>query len=193
MMAGLYRLSNPQEWIDLYGDYLFRYALLRVRHPHIAEDLLQDTFLSALQARSSFAGRSPEQFWLVGILKHKLMDYYRKAKTEAPGEGDADTRENWNDAFDDHGHWKTGETGPKEWTMDPGTILERKEFWEALTRCLGELPTRQAHAFSLRTIEGHSSNDVCETLEISHSNLWVILYRVRMHLRRCLESNWQGR
>ncbi len=192
MMAGLYRLSNPQEWIDLYGDYLFRYALLRVRHAHIAEDLLQDTLLSALQARSSFAGRSPEQFWLLGILKHKLVDYYRKAKMEAPGEGDAHTLEHEDNTFDDHGHWKTGETGPREWTMDPGTILERKEFWEALTRCLGELPPRQAHAFSLHTIEGHNSTDVCEKLEISQSNLWVILYRVRMHLRHCLEVKWQG-
>ena len=77
--------------------------------------------------------------------------------------------------------------------IDPSSILERKEFWEGVTRCLGELPTRQANAFSLRVIEGHSGKEVCETLAISEANLWVILYRVRMHLRRCLEMMWQDR
>ena len=190
-MTEQHKLSNPTEWIDLYGDYLFRYTLLRVRHPHIAEDLLQETLLAALQSRNTYAGHSSERFWLLGILKHKLIDHYRK--TSQRELADLPTSDDWNTSFDEKGHWRRDETSPKEWMIDPSTILERKEFWEGVTRCLGELPTRQANAFSLRVIEGHSGKEVCETLAISEANLWVILYRVRMQLRRCLEMMWQDR
>jgi RNA polymerase sigma-70 factor, ECF subfamily len=192
-MAEQRDLSHPDEWIDRYGDYLFRYALLRVRQTHIAEDLLQDTLLAAFQSRRSFSGRSQERVWLVGILKHKISDYYRKASQEGAEDRNAHIPEEWTASFDDRGHWKREDMGPREWTMDPGAVLERREFWEALNRCLGELPSRQASAYSLREIEGLKGNEVCEKLDISESNLWVILYRVRLHLRRCLEIKWQGR
>ncbi|HJT22273.1 MAG TPA: sigma-70 family RNA polymerase sigma factor [Nitrospira sp.] len=189
-MAEQHTLSDPGEWIDRHGDYLFRYALMRVRHADIAEDLLQDTLLAALRSRTHFAGQSPERFWLLGILKHKLADYYRKASHEEPAD---DGHDDWRSSFDERGHWIAEEKGPKEWTTDPGTILEQKEFWTSLTQCLGELPPRQANAYSLREIDGLESAEVCRTLDISASNLWVMLYRVRMHLRRCLETKWQGR
>ena len=190
-MAEPHTLSDPKDWIELHGDYLFRYALVRVHHAPVAEDLLQDTLLAAIQSRQHFAGQAPERFWLLGILKHKLIDHYRKASREIPADDPA--HDDWHTSFDEQGHWKREERGPQEWTMDPGAILEQKEFWESLTHCLGELPPRHAHAYSLREIEGLKGDEVCRTLDISASNLWVILYRVRMHLRRCLETKWQGR
>ena len=75
-------LSDPGRWVEEYGDYLFRYALMRLRDPSRAEDMVQETFLAALKGGRSFAGRSAEKTWLVGILKNKIADYFRKASRE---------------------------------------------------------------------------------------------------------------
>ncbi|TPW01176.1 MAG: RNA polymerase sigma-70 factor, ECF subfamily, partial [bacterium] len=80
------RLSDPQTWADQHGDYLFRCAMLRVRDRELAEEIVQDTFLAALQARGRFAGRSSERSWLVGIMKHKIVDQFRKTVRETPTE-----------------------------------------------------------------------------------------------------------
>jgi len=65
--------------VDRHGDVLYRYALLRLRSPDVAADVVQETFLEALRARGSFAGRSTERTWLVGILKHKVVDHFRRS------------------------------------------------------------------------------------------------------------------
>ena len=75
-------ISNPEQWVELYGDYLFKYALMRLRDSAKAEDAVQETFLAALKGGKTFAGRSAEKSWLVGILKNKICDYYRKASRE---------------------------------------------------------------------------------------------------------------
>src|SRR5580658_8214248 len=75
-------LSDPERWLELHGDYLFRYAIMRLRDATKAEDAVQETFLAALKGGKSFAGRSAEKSWLVGILKNKISDYYRKASRE---------------------------------------------------------------------------------------------------------------
>src|SRR5439155_1792701 len=75
-------LSDPERWVELYGDYLFKYALIRLRDAGKAEDAVQETFLAALRGGKSFAGRAAERTWLVGILKNKICDHYRKASRE---------------------------------------------------------------------------------------------------------------
>ena len=71
--------TDPSVWVDAHGDYLYRYALMRVRDTAVAEDLVQETLLAALQSRHAYAGRSAERTWLTGILKHKLVDHFRRA------------------------------------------------------------------------------------------------------------------
>lgn len=190
-MTQVYTLSDPRDWIDLHGDYLFRYALLRVHHIPVAEDLVQDTLLAALQSRHGFAGRSPERFWLLGILKHKLADYFRSSSLNKPAE--EPHQDEWRTVFDEAGHWRIDAYGPQAWVTNPGIVLEQKEFWQSLAQCLGEVPPRQAHVYTLREVDGLSSAEICRMLELSQSNLWVILHRVRLHLRRCLETKWIGR
>jgi len=75
-------LSDPERWVDEYGDYLFKFALVRLRDQTKAEDMVQETFLAALRGGQGFAGRSAEKSWLVGILKNKICDYYRKSSRE---------------------------------------------------------------------------------------------------------------
>jgi len=185
------RLSDPQTWVDQHGNYLFRCAQLRVRDPKLAEDIVQETFLAALQARERFAGQSSERSWLVGILKHKVIDHFRKATREQPDQNADLMADEFEELFDESGHWKIETTGPKEWS-DPSGALDRKEFWEVLTRCLSELPPRMATAFSLREIDELATEEICAALNITAANLWVMLHRARTHLRRCLEVNYMG-
>jgi RNA polymerase sigma-70 factor (TIGR02943 family) len=185
-------LSEPDKWVDSYGNYLYRCALARVRDPKLAEDIVQETFLAALQSRHSFGGHSSERAWLVGILKHKVIDYFRKNSREVPVETPEPFADEFEGVFDENGHWKGDETGPCQWDQDPGNLLERNEFWVALKRCLSRLPSRMANAFSLREIDDIGSKKICEVLNISTSNFWVLLHRARMQLRQCLEIQFFG-
>ena len=179
------QLSNPEDWVDQHGDDLFRFALRRVNDPDLAQDPVQETFVATLEARDRFAGRSPEKGWLVGILKHKVSDHFRKTSRESVlDEAREDAR-----AFDRNGNWKSDLTAPKEWPSDPSRLVEQKEFWRALNRGLSELSPRMARVFRLREVDGLSTEEICGLLNISSANLWVILHRARMHLRHSLESH----
>lgn len=186
--GGSRSLSDPETWVEQHGDYLFRCALLRLRDARTAEDLVQETFLAALQARSRFAGRSSERTWLVGILKHKIMDHFRDVSREQPGSGFDEAEAQGGEWFDQAGHWNVETAGPREWAEDPSRLLEQRQFWDALQGCLGELPPRMAAAFSLREIDELESKEVCAALKISPANLWVLLHRARTKLRHCIEA-----
>lgn len=185
------QLSDPQDWLEQYGDYLFRCAVLRVREQTVAEELVQETFLAALQAKERFAGKSTERSWLVGILKHKIVDHFRKSSREQTGLERDVSEEGLPQLFDDIGHWKDDSSGPKEW-INPAAAVDRKEFWEAMKYCLSQLPSRTATVFAMREIDEMSSEEVCMTLNITKANLWVMLHRARSQLRHCMEINYMG-
>ncbi len=178
---------DPSVWVDRYGDYLFRYAMLRLRNRPEAEDLVQETFLAALKNRESFSGASSETTWLVGILKHKIADHFRRQARESPMEA-GDLREQPDpSAFDPSGHWASG---PADWGGDPEDLFRQKEFLDRLATCLSGLSPNYANAFTLREIDGASTDEICKVLGVTRTNLWVILHRARMLLRRCLETRW---
>lgn len=179
---------DPERWVEEHGDCLMGYALLRVRRPELAEDLVQDTLLAALRARERFQGRSGERSWLVGILKNKIADHFRKKgreqnftdleffADESPGQ------------FEDN-YW-IHELGPRDWRPASDEVRCPTEFWQAMRDCLGKLPPRVADVFLLREMEERETEEICQSLGISDSNLWVMLHRARMALRQCLETNW---
>ena len=180
-------IDNPETWVDEYGDFLYRYALSRVKDPSVAEDLVQETFLAALRARENFKGRSTARTWLIAILKHKIVDYIRK-KIREPSSDKIETLSDLADSdFNDKGEWQIR---PSKWAINPGKIYEQKEFLDVLYRCLAELPERLAEAFMLREMDGLSTEEVCKVLDITATNSWVMLYRARMSLRGCLENKW---
>jgi RNA polymerase sigma-70 factor (ECF subfamily) len=181
--------SNPAVWLEEHGDYLFRYAFVRLQDRDIAEDLVQETLVAALGSWEKFQARSSVRTWLVGILKHKIIDYFRKSGREYPL-GDLSTAEDLSvDLFDRKGDWKLR---PAPWSTNPGAVFEQKAFWEMFLRCMADLPPRLAQVFALRELEGLKSEEICNVMKISTTNLWVVLYRARMRLRRCLEVNWFG-
>jgi len=177
---------DPVDWVSRYGDYLFHYTMFRLRDPSVAEDLVQETFLAALKDRETFSGKSSESTWLVGILKHKIVDHFRRRSREVSLEDDPPegTGEN---VFDTSGHWAAG---PADWGANPADLFRQKEFLDQLTECLSDLSPKHANAFTLREIEGLDTREICKVLHVTESNLWVILHRARMLLRRCLENRW---
>jgi RNA polymerase sigma-70 factor (ECF subfamily) len=186
--------SSPEHWLDEHGDALFRYAHLRTRDRSVAEDLVQETLLAALRARANFAGKSAERTWLIGILKHKLADYWRKHAREVPLEtvpGGEDPDDLLQRLFDESNrdHWRVE---PSTWA-NPHAALEDQQFWHVLMDCLASLPPAQAQAFSLCEIDGLEGTEACKVLDIAPTNLWVMLHRARLRLRQCLEMNWFGR
>lgn len=180
---------NPEAWVDLHADFLYQYALPRVaNNTQAAEDLVQETFLSALKSISKFVGNSSIRTWFVSILKNKIIDYYRKKKNNIVEQTDF-----FNPEFVEEGaskgHWKE-EFAPLEWDNNPDNIFEKQEFYVVLNNCLGELPDNLSSVFILKELENLESENICKEMSITASNLWVKLHRARIQLRRCLEINW---
>ncbi len=185
--------TDPETWLEAHGDYLYRYALLRVRDETLAEDLVQETLLSALRGRNGFDGRSSERTWLTGILKHKILDQLRRQYRETPLENDVaasdeDDGFGMEDFFAEDGHWASK---PGAWN-DPAKATENNHFWDALARCVERLPAKQRQLFVLRELHEASNEDICKDMAITPTNASVLLYRARMSLRQCLEFNWFG-
>ena len=180
-------------WLDDHGDYLFKYAVFRLRDNTAAEDAVQETFLAALKAYKEFQGRASERTWLVGILKHKIVDHFRRTMREAPLGEEPDEGPEHREFFERpepwQGHWNNN-YAPKEWHATPAELIERNDFWKVYSDCLSPLPQRTASAFTLREVDGLKSEEICEILSIKVNNLWVMLHRARLHLRNCLELNW---
>jgi RNA polymerase sigma-70 factor (ECF subfamily) len=172
-------------WLEEHGDVLYAYALSRVRDPHAAEDLVQETLLAGIAAARGFHGDSSERTWLVGILRHKLTDHLRRSFRERPpSESGADGLDG---LFDRRGHWKAA---PSKWGADPHALAEDAEFVSVLTRCLSRLPARTANLFWLREAEGVETGELCERLNVSAANVWAMLHRARSGLRECLKLHW---
>lgn len=179
---------NMHEWLNEHSDYLYRFALARLRDPHQAEDVVQETFLAAIKS-PNFAEQSAPRTWLTGILKHKIIDVMRKSVREvAASDLMADEDANMDEFFDEQGHWTEK---PQAWDM-PTDALEQKQFLGILQTCMEKLPAKAAQLFLMRDVHETDNEEICKELNISTTNAWVMLYRARMGLRKCLEINWIG-
>ncbi len=184
---------DPASWVDEHGDYLYRYAVPRVGDEAVAEDLVQDTFLSALESLSDFRGEASVRTWLFSILKRKIIDCYRKKGRRQDREIDVEFNET-SDFYTEgamKGRWKP-EMAPLDWRRDPETQTDTEGFMHALHTCIDALSSGLAAAFTLRELEELETETICKELEISSSNLWVRLHRARKQIRKCLEDNWPG-
>jgi RNA polymerase sigma-70 factor, ECF subfamily len=177
---------NPTSWLDRHGDYLYRYALFRLRDPIVAEDVLQETLLAAIKGYPHFSGESSERTWLVGILRHKILDRCRELTRFRPP---AETEDFNTTDFQENGNWHH-DFAPVSWSAEPYALIEQKEFWTVLSHGLDSLPARMATAFVLREVDGLRTDEICEALNVSRENLWVLLHRARLSLRRFLQTNW---
>lgn len=180
--------SNINDWLTEHGDYLYRFAFARLRDSHQAEDVVQETFLAAIKS-DSFAEQSSPRTWLTGILKHKIIDLMRKRSREMPASDlmtDADA--NMDEFFNEKGHWADK---PQAWDV-PEDALEQKQFLDILQTCINKTPKKLATLFMMREVHETNNEEICKELNITTTNAWVMLYRARMGIRKCLEINWIG-
>ncbi|MEZ4792649.1 MAG: sigma-70 family RNA polymerase sigma factor [Gelidibacter sp.] len=176
---------NPNKWIDLYSDYLFNYTITRVNEREIAKDLVQDTFFAGLKSMKNFKGEASERTWLISILKRKIIDYYRKINSK---KGQAEVRMTYvND--DQDGDWLE-ERVEDETFLNAEEKIENSELGNAIYECMSKLSEKQATVFKMKTILGYETEAICNELNITASNLWVIIHRARMQMAECLEKNW---
>jgi len=180
--------ANPHKWLELYGDMLYQYALPRVNDSVIAEDLVQDTFLSALKGLGGYKGEASEKNWLFTILKNKIIDYYRKKATEQAVITMPELKLMDDEWFNEDGSWAENRM-PKDWQV-ADNFVERKEIQKVINWCKNHLKALQQHVFTLKYMEDLDSDEICKVLKISSSNYWVLIHRARLQMRDCVEKYW---
>ena len=181
---------DPEHWLENHGNYLYRYALLRLGNPELAEEKVQETFVGALQTRSGFQGRSSERTWLTSILRRKIFDHFKKVSRERTYDINVLEKVSLDSLYDRKGRWIAGPNSG--WYWEPDRSLRQKEFLDVFHRCLLEIPDRLAQVFILRELDGHKGEEICALLGISRTNLGVMIFRARMRLRRLMEREWFG-
>jgi RNA polymerase sigma-70 factor (TIGR02943 family) len=183
-------ILNPKGWVDKYSDELFGFAYMRVSDEDAARDLIQDTFLSALRNLQSFKGEISEKNWLYLILKNKIIDHYRKnAKTPLTRFDDDSELDEF---FDEEGHWKK-EALPEEFSLTVSSSHFSFEFYEILEKCKRKLNEIQMRLFSMKFVDEVESEDICKEMEISSSNYWVLIHRIKLKIRKCIEKLFYGK
>jgi RNA polymerase sigma-70 factor (TIGR02943 family) len=165
---------------------LLRFARTQLRNESWAEDAVSETLLAALEKPAAFAGQSQLKTWLVGILKHKVIDQLRAHKREATVLVADDGADVDAELFDEGGGWREL---PAEWG-DPQAAFGQRQFFEVLQACCDHLPPTQGRVFMMREWLELDSETICKELAISATNLWVLLHRARLRLRECLQSHW---
>jgi RNA polymerase sigma-70 factor (TIGR02943 family) len=174
-------------------DYLMRFARLQLRNDAWAEDAVSETLLAALAKPQAFQARSQLKTWLVGILKHKIIDSMRQRQREvvldtgSDEDSSADPLEHI--AFKTDGHFAEK---PADWG-NPEQELKSRQFMTVLDACTEKLPVVQGRLFLMREWLEMSSDEICKELSMTSTNLYVQLHRARLRLRECLELNWFGR
>ena len=182
-------LVNPHKWVERYADYLYAYTITRIKDEELARDLVQETFLAALQRVDKFEGKSTERTWLTAILKHKIIDVYRKGSSR-PILGDVKQAEQeQQDFFEADGHWSL-ERRPLSFGIEDTDPLHNKEFNRILQACMKKLPALWLAVFTMKHIDDEATPVICSELKVSDSNFWVIIHRAKLNLRACLQKNW---
>ena len=181
--------------IESHRGYLVRYATAQLRDSQLAEEVVQEALVAALEGVGKFDGRSTLRTWLTSILRFKIIDAQRRfiaerARVDIDAEQLAGEHESFlDDMFDETGHWKSP---PQAWN-DPEAALDQRRFWEAFEMCLEGLPRAASRVFFKREVLGEETPVICKEEGITPSNAWVILHRARIALRNCLERNWFGK
>ncbi len=187
-------IANPRTYAQQVADlqtYLLKFARLQLRNEAWAEDAVSEVMVAALAKPQAFGNRSQLKTWLVGILKHKIIDALRLHGREVTQEDSADSDEDpleWL-AFKTDGHFTEA---PADWG-NPEQQSSSRQFFEVLEICVEKLPAVQGRLFLMREWLELSSEEVCKELVLTPTNLYVQLHRARLRLRECLQLNWYGR
>ena len=166
---------------------LLRFARHQLRNDAWAEDAVSETLLAAQEKPLAYQGAAQLKTWLIGILKHKVIDQIRRHRREISTTTDADDDADLDDLlFRADGHWR--ET-PADWGQ-PAAALGQRQFFEVLEACVEHLPGQQGRIFLMREWLELDTDEICKETGVSATNLFVILHRARLRLRECLQARW---
>jgi len=185
---------DPTDWLDRHGDYLYRYALIRVRDTAAAEDLLQETLLAAMGSYQAHEGRSSERTWLVGIMNHKVVDYFRRLARTSEFQMSTEEGRDALDWFESEGTWRghwREDQAPISWPVEAVRLLESREFWQILDRGLAQLSPQMAIAFTLREIDGLSYEDIATIMNCPIGTVLARAHRALAKLRGLMEVDFE--
>lgn len=189
-MATENHLLDPRHWVKAHADYLYAYTLSRINNEEQAKDLVQETFLAALEKADRFEGKSSERTWLTAILKNKIVDVYRKKSSGLGNIAEKKAEEEQRDFFDeDTGHWNDAYK-PLPFGIEDHDPLVNKEFNQILQKCLQKLPGLWMSVFTMKHMDDAATEFICNELKVSQANFWVIIHRAKLNLRACLQKNW---
>jgi RNA polymerase sigma-70 factor (ECF subfamily) len=177
-------INTPEVWLEQHGNLLYKYAFLRVRDANVAEDLVQETLVKAIDKLGSFRGEASIRTWLFAILRNEISNFFRVKKREKCKISDSGS----------------DSTIPIDQLLSPrlageefSTSLERDEFWDAVQDCFKKVPEHLLSTFLYRlTNPAEKIDDLCEMLGIKPSNFSVRIFRTRLMLRECLERSWMS-
>jgi RNA polymerase sigma-70 factor (TIGR02943 family) len=180
---------NPHLWVDKYADYLYTYAYTRTNDDEIAQDMVQETFLAALEKVNQFENRSSERTWLTAILKNKVIDFYRK-KTSGLAKKTVSLIPDQDDFFiAEFNNWKV-EHWPRAFGLEDDHPIITKEFNHILQQCMKKMPSLWLSVFTMKHMDEEKTDAICAELNVSSANFWVIIHRAKLNLRSCLQKNW---
>lgn len=182
--------ADIETWVHEYADALFDWAFYKTSRREVAEDLVQDTFIAALQHGDQFRGDSSPKSWLMKILNNKIIDYYRKTASQATvlssGTGDKafDATELF---FDENGNWISKTI--VSW-KDDAHLLDDEEFNRILAGCLENLPENWRQAVTFKYLFEKPAPEICQELNLSMSNYWQVIHRAKLLLKKCLDVRY---
>lgn len=178
-------MPEPQHWLEQHGSALYSFAMLHLHDAHAAEDMVQESLLAAIQAWPGFRGDCSVRTWLIGILKHKLLDEFRQQRRELQQAAPEAVEGSDDEDFLPDGHWREASA---DWG-NPECCLKGERFWAIIERCIAALPPRAARIVVLRELWEMDTETVCKELQLTPSNLWTSLHRARLRMRQCLQRN----
>ncbi|MDO5053791.1 MAG: sigma-70 family RNA polymerase sigma factor [Pasteurella oralis] len=176
--------SISSEELEAIRGQMLKFAELQIKDPVLAEDIVQEAFVSALKNIESFKRQSALKTWIFAILKNKIIDYLR-VNNRFVVESDLVSDEDENSFFES-GRWKK-EYAPSRLQEDENTVYS-EQFWALFEVCLTRLPAVQAKVFMMREYLECTTDDICSSEQITVSNLHVLLYRARLQLQHCLTT-----
>jgi RNA polymerase sigma-70 factor (ECF subfamily) len=185
-------ILKPAYWVKNYADYLYSLALIKVSNKETAEDLVQETFLSAFKSKDSFKNGSSEKTWLTAILKNKIIDHYRKKDVlKDVTSYISGTEKGFNEHFfnENDGHWLV-ESSPLAWKEFADAKVISNEFNRIMQYCIQKMPSKLVPVFVAKFLDDAESEFICKEFNITSSNYWVIIHRAKVLIRSCLEKNW---
>jgi len=185
---------NPEKWVEKYADNLFAWAYQRTGKRAIAENLVRETFLTAVGDIKNLAADCNEKTWLYAILRTKIIKHFREETLNLSAvEGHLSEEEKYRSFkrlfFDDAGKWKKAQR-PVNWFSEEENLPEDGEFMSILKMCLKLLPEKSRCMVTLRFMDERDISEICSELNIAPSDLWAVLHQSKLQLRNCIEENW---